>query len=660
MASYLLFLHIVLLYTSNVHTSGLAQPACPYTWSRPAHNSSDKCTCGDDIGGIVQCDSNTTEVKMLLSYCMTYSSTSNETVLGSCPFFPTTGSNDGYVPLPKCVEELNDAVCHHEHRVGRLCGECGPGYSPSLLTYYHDCIQCNKTLVGHHIALLTYQFLPATLFFFIVLVFRLEVISGPLTAFVFFAQVFSSPNNIRMIEILGGQTSGINKHTFFNFHKVLVTLYGVWNLDFARPYLGHLCPGKMTTIEAVAMEYTIPFYLILLTVLTVTVVELHGCGFKPVVVVWRPLTACLSKFRKEWNITDSLIHTIATFLLLSYTKLVAVSVRILNGSFVYGVDGKKSLVPFYSSQNDYFRGEHAAFATLAILTLSTLVAIPPIVLLLYPLRKCHVCMGVFCRPRLRCGLRTFVESFQGSYKDGTSNRYDFRYTAGWYFLLRIIVAVGELDNEFSSHFGQQIIISILFLTAVGFAFLQPYKSYLLNIVDMFHFFTLSLIYWLLLNNMYLMLLNRGSELLGVVAFLSALPCVYILVFIIYWAYVIKKLPQRLNQRLKNGCSGWHRSGPVYAHTEIQEQNSQTPLCQTNSSSFADRLANPTAYDALIPSRRKTLARHHQTKALLVNEETQTSGKLSSVRLTSEKCVVLPWQPPTSSVMNLSQEETVRD
>jgi len=177
---------------------------------------------------------------------------------------------------------------------------------------------------------------------------------------------------------------------------------------------------------------------------------------------------------------------------------------------------------------------------------------------------------------------------------------------------------------------------------------------------MFHFFTLSLIYWLLLNNIYLMLFNRGSELLGVVAFLSALPCVYIMVFIIYWAYVIKKLPQRLNQRLKNGCSGWHRSGPAYAPIGIQDQDSQTPLCPTNSSSFADRMANPTAYDSLIPSRRKALARHHQTKALLVNEETQTSGKLSSCRVTSEKSVVLPWQPPTSSVMNLSQEETVRD
>ena len=667
MTTYLLPLLIMML---SLCPSGLAQPACPYTWSRPAYNSSDNCTCGDDIHEIVQCNSSTREVKVLLSYCMTYDNTSNEALLGSCPYFPIADSDKGYVPLPKYAEDLNHAVCHHDHRVGRLCGECEPGYSPSPLTYDHDCTLCNKTLVGHWIAFLVYQFVPVTIFFFMVLVCRLQVISGPLTAYIFFAQVYSCPKNVRMIEILGRQASGISKRTFLNFEEALVTLYGVWNLDFARPYLGDLCLGKsITTVETVAMEYIMPFYLILLTVFIFIVVELHGHGFKPIVILWRPLAVCLSKFRKEWKITDSLIHTMATFLLLSYTKLVVVSVRILDGSFLYGVDGKKSLVPFYSAQNDYFRGEHAAFATLAILTLSTLVAIPPIVLLLYPLRKYHVCMGVFCRPRLQNGLRTFVESFQGCYKDGTSNRYDFRYTAGWYFLLRIIVAVGELDNIFSSHFGQQIIILILFLTAVGFALLQPYKKYLLNVVDTFHFFTLALIHWLLLDDVYLLLLNRGNKLLGVIAFVSILPCVYGTLVTIYWVHFIKKFPQRFYRWLKCQPVRVQRSASTHLHTKVEEANSQTPLCETASDnsagSFADRLANPAAYDALIPSRRKTLARHHQTKALLVNEGTQTSWRLSSCRLTSETSVELPQQPqpPTSSVVEiekLSWEETVTD
>ena len=653
MALYLFLLHLTILV--SLCTSGLGEPACPYTWSRPAHNSSDMCTCGADVGGIVQCDNDKREVGMLLSYCMTYDNTSNETVLGSCPFFPIDNSTNGYIALPTDIEELNRAVCHHANRKGRLCGECRSGYAPGPLSHDQECVQCHISPAGRWIAFFVYQFVPVTLFFFIVLLFRLQVISGPLTAFIFFAQVYSSPGHNKLFKLLSRQAPGNDPSFFFAFEKVLVTLYGIWNLDFARPYVGNLCVGEsITTIESVAIDYIIPFYLMLLTVLIVAVVELHGRGFKPLVAVWRPLMFCCYKFRREWKLTDSLIHTIATFLLLSYTKLVVVSIRILNGAFLYDVDGNRvGVVPYYSAQNNYFHGEHAAFAILAILTLSTLVAIPPIVLLLYPLRKCHVCMGVFCRPRLRCGLRTFVESFQGSYKDGTSNRYDFRYTAGWYFLLRIIVAVGEVDNVFSSHFGQEIVALVLLLTAVGFALLQPYKKYLLNVVDALHFVTLSMIYWLLLSDVYLTLLNRGNNALGLIAFLSILPCVYVVSLTAYWVCCIKKLPQWLYL-----CSNGKRMGVQQSDSSVnkeQEPDSQTPLCQpANDDTFADRLANPTAYDALIPARRKALS-CKQTSTLLVHEETQTSGRFSSIEVTvtpKEENVVLPWQPPTSSVIEV--------
>jgi len=130
--------------------------------------------------------------------------------------------------------------------------------------------------------------------------------------------------------------------------------------NYSKHSSGHCLGKSITTVETVAMEYIMPFYLILLTVFIFIVVELHGRGFKPIVILWRPLAVCLFKFRKEWKITDSLIHTMAAFLLLSYTKLVVVSVRILDGAYLYSVDGKKNLVPFYSAQNDYFHGEHAA------------------------------------------------------------------------------------------------------------------------------------------------------------------------------------------------------------------------------------------------------------------------------------------------------------
>ena len=280
-------------------------------------------------------------------------------------------------------------------------------------------------------------------------------------------------------------------------------------------------------------------------------------------------------------ITDSLIHTIAAFLLLSYTKLAVVSIRILNGSFLNDVYGNKvGFVPFFSPQNYYFHGEHGLFATLAIFTLLTFVAIPPIILLLYPFKKCNACLEKFCSTRPQHGLEIFVKSFQGYYKDGTSNRFDFRYTAGFYFILRIIVAVGELDSVFSSHFGQQTIGIILFFTAVGFAFFKPYTKNVLNAVDALHFVALSLIYWLLLSGVYSMLLNRGSRVLGGIAFLSILPCVYITV------YLVCSLPCFKNPKFMKLRQCFEKQESLLNATE-EDPDSQTPLCPSHS--FPDRL-----------------------------------------------------------------------
>ena len=582
----LFFLSLCIAILVSLCTSGVeGSHSCPYTWSRPAYHSSDNCTCGDSVRGRVECNENNREVKILLAHCMTYDNTSNETLFGSCPFFPTANITSGYVPLPKYAEDLNHAVCHTSHRAGRLCGECQPGYSPSALSYAHGCVKCDMNPAGRWIAFLICQFVPVTVFFFIVLAFKIKVTSGPFTAFVFFAQVYSSPENVRLFELLGKQASGVDTTSFLNFENFLVTIYGIWNLDFGRPYLANICLNEsVTTMQTIAMEFIIPSYLIVLTAFTFIVVELHGRGFKPIVVAWKPLTACFSKFKKEWMITDSLIHTIAAFLLLSYTKLAVVSIRILNGSFLHDVYGNKvGFVPFFSTQNYYFHGEHGFFATLAIITLLTFVAIPPLILLLYPAKKCNACLDKFCCARPLHGLRTFVDSFQGAYKDGSSNRCDFRYVAGWYFLLRIFVAVGELDSIFSSHFGHQAIGIILFLTAMGFAFFKPYKNNLLNAVDALHFITLSLIYWLLLSGVYSMLLNRGSRVLGGIALLSILPFVYITVYLVCSLKYFKKLHECCKKQEE------------YLNDTEDDLDAQRPL---HSSTFADRLEHPTEYESI--------------------------------------------------------------
>ena len=615
---------------------------CPYTWTRHITNYTDNCTCGNDLGGKVHCDAEHREVSILISYCMTYDNTTKETEVGSCPFSPVNKSRYGLFLLPKYTSELNEAMCGGPlHRAGRLCAKCQSGYGPGVLSYGHSCVECKKTLAVSWTIFILYTFVPVTFFFFIVLAFRLEVVSGPFTAYVFFAQVYSSPASIQFLKLLERSSFGISRGSFITSQTLLVSFYGIWNLDFGRLYLEDTClSDKLTMMEVIGMELIIPFYMILLIILTFLIVELHGRSFKPLVVVWKPFSRCFSKFRADWKINDSLIHTIATVLLLSYTKLIDVSLRILSGVYVYNVMGKTvDFVPYFSADTKYFSGVHAALTLVAILTLNTLVAIPPIVLLLYPLRLSNRCTEKFCHPRLQYGLKTFVDSIQGCYKDRTCGRYDCRYAAGWYLLLRIIVAVGSLDDTFSTHLGRQIVAITLLLTAVGFAFFQPYKKYMRNIMDALHFIVLSLIYWFLLNGLNLMLLNRTNHVLSIIAFLSTLPIAYILLLAAYWVCFIKNFPQKsfYFARAKY-CKRWRES---LINTTEDSATERTPLgIESNVSdfnnSFADRLQNPASYAALVRTRQEILNRL-QPKALThsIQTERQTSHTQTETTLASQ-------------------------
>ena len=75
-----------------------------------------------------------------------------------------------------------------------------------------------------HIAVV---FLPLTIFLVVIVVFRLSVTSGLLSGFVLVTQLYSVPAQLRFI------TSSVHaRPTEVTGSKILLTLYGCWNLDF--------------------------------------------------------------------------------------------------------------------------------------------------------------------------------------------------------------------------------------------------------------------------------------------------------------------------------------------------------------------------------------------------------------------------------------------
>ena len=104
--------------------------------------------------------------------------------------------------------------------------------------------------------------------------------------------------------------------------KILLTLYGVVNLDFFHYVLPPFCiSSQLRPIHVFSLGYFSAFYPFLLILLTWLCVELHGRNFRPIVCLWRPFHGCFVCLRRGWNTKSDLIDVFASFFLLSYSKI---------------------------------------------------------------------------------------------------------------------------------------------------------------------------------------------------------------------------------------------------------------------------------------------------------------------------------------------------
>ena len=80
---------------------------------------------------------------------------------------------------------------------------------------------------------------------------------------------------------------------------------------------------------------------------------------------------------------------------------------------------------YYDSTVRAYSEDHLPFAVVSVCTALVFLVLPAFLLILYPTRifkKCITC----CRFRRWHALHTFMEAFQGQYKDGTNGTCDFR------------------------------------------------------------------------------------------------------------------------------------------------------------------------------------------------------------------------------------------
>jgi hypothetical protein len=102
-----------------------------------------------------------------------------------------------------------------------------------------------------------------------------------------------------------------------------------------------------------------------------------------------------------------------------YVKLLFIAWRVLFPTHLLNSQGETIKTVFaYNPSIQFFHAEHLPLALLSIIVLLTFSAVPPIVLIFYQATFFQKCL-TRCKMNTQA-LRTFVETFQGCYKDGTN------------------------------------------------------------------------------------------------------------------------------------------------------------------------------------------------------------------------------------------------
>lgn len=508
-----------------------------------------KCICGGDYFALVHCHPSLFVSDLRRGAWIGMQENSSMYVAGECPYC-SLFTDKNTLELPRDASNLTKMLCNSINRTGVLCGHCLPGYGPVANGYGVQCHLCpdSKTKYNWIFYLMT-EFLPITIFFFIVVFLNVSATSGPANAFVFFAQVLTTT-----LKIDGDGAIPLNNIT--NATGVLTALYtipyDIWNQNFFHPFLPKFCLSpNLTTLQLLSTGYITAFYPLLLVIMFSAVVWAYGRGMRPVLFLCRPIHMCFVKLRIIWNLQRSIVHALATFMILSYTKFALVSFTLLTSTPLYDHSGTaQSHVLYYDGTIPYMGRDHIPYVIVSLIVLATFVILPPIVLAMPSLilltKKLYRTVlrrdlefPSFCSPGPR--LDQFLNAFHGCYKDGTGgspdNNIDCRWFAAFYFFLRLVLFLvfAFTPYWFLQFVIQQLVCLLALLTVVIF---HPYKKPLFNFVDACVFANLAAITALSMYQYHLSV--TGSKLhtwaFVVQYILIFLPLLYMVVYVVYFLW----------------------------------------------------------------------------------------------------------------------------
>ena len=496
------------------------------------------CECYENKREFLQCHGRSWNVSLMRGFCVSFSEINhhNQTVLGRCMFSDSIRSlhDSKYYPLPMQEEYLDEDFCQRFNRTGLLCGQCMDGLSIDVLSETFDCHNCYSSF-KNWVIFLTVGGLPPLVLFLVILLFHISFIGGSTNGFIFLCQVLSLSQEIVIDKVI----------TSYQYHSrgslvlvnILVDMYSVWSLDTHRIYHSMtqnypLCLGeKLRVIDVLALHYLLALYPFVLIVIAYIVIELHARNCRALVFLWKPLCLVWAHFRRSLKPQTSLVDAFATFIILSYVKLIRLSLLLMTFTDVIRLRMNDIEVVKRVSNYDptvvFMSREHIPFVLLGSFFFITFGVLPPLLLLFYQFRAVQRCL-TRCKMN-RLGLKTFMDAFQGCYSDGRNGGPDRRFFAGLYLIFRVVIFV--IFNLQIPHIIAYFSLTVTcIIIIILIAFLQPYKVMFFNKLDIVFAFILASFFGLhILGFSYFeTTFHVPTPIIGIFYCLSIIPFIYIL------------------------------------------------------------------------------------------------------------------------------------
>lgn len=538
------------------------------------------CQCSKTMSEAIDCKSDNRSLHVNFGYSMTWNG--QHAVLGACPFFPVDPVHSAYYVIDVAihVQDLNNVSCKQFNRQNVYCKDCLDKYGPAIFSDTVTCADCSKHRNVWFVYFL-FQLCLETVLFFIIAAVRPNRSFSLINVLAFFWQMvlYAITTNSQLhVRLLSRTNSKVL--------NCLLTVYGMWNLDFIRYLMPPMCiSAKMKAINTLLFDLIIALYPFILTGLLIMCVQVHNKNNNIFSFILRPLGRIV---RREWNPVDSAVSTFTFFLVLGYSKILFTCLKFLSRVSMHYKNGTtvSESVLYYDPSITYLSLKHIPYIIISILTLTTFIAIPPLLLVLYPIKRFRKCLNCSGSQRSE-SLGKIIAAFQGPYKNGTEGTRDYRQFSALYLMLRVGISCEIIFVTLSSQYSAGLPWAITGLVLIGFgAVYFTVEPFRLSWKNKFDGFILTLLGLLALT------INFNDQFVYVIAFVISLkPWMIIglnsLMRLLRWmknTLMVKRTTRKLKAKIQR-CMKCRK----------RNNEEEDPLMDDSLSDMPDRIVNPLDY-----------------------------------------------------------------